>query len=205
MKSKANVIFSTQITPGGEEIDYFYNYDEFVIEKISVLIENKKLYVDQKIIEDIDSFKNQNNHRNNQENSNIIKNYEKNYEDLDYNISSICTIKNLDNSIFIEIPKSILDSKDNTILFKNSSQTPVVNKFKKRVRDSSPSSSLDKDDLFNDLDKYQEYNNRLIKTACETNKKSNSKIKLEDTSTIALSKKLNMGKVSDSREVKKFN
>lgn len=111
-----------------------YNYANFNIEKISVYIQNTTINIDKTSYENIDKFLNK-----------------------DEVATNSVTFKRINDSFFIEFPKSILTN----VL--PASQTPVVHKFKKRRRNASIDSSNS-----------NEFNH-ITKTACDTNKKINNR------------------------------
>ena len=146
-----------------------YIYDDFSVEKISVLIENKKIFITSKSYKDSEKLKFLEEKTSSDKSEYIAYQGDDvcDYENKT-NISTELVVKREQNSILIEIPKRILNL-DKLVDVENSSlgliQTP--NKFRKRNRRSS-------------LDSYKNTNNvsvsdynKFTKTACETSKKIN--------------------------------
>lgn len=128
-----------------------YDYQNFIVEKISVLIENKNIFVNKLQINNISHF------------SIEKSNFDKIPNNSNSNNSAI--YKRVGDSFIIEFSKSIVNVPLPL------SQTPVINKFKKRRRNDSENSN--------------DFSATLTKTACDTtSKKINNRKNLGESKVI---------------------
>lgn len=156
----------------------FYDYQTFNIEKNSVFINKGKLFHQKILIENpndllkiTESFTNYNYNASNSERIN------ENRKSCVSEKSDLCIVKQVEDRIFIELPKSILELHNN---FQKISHTPISNKKRRRNKSIGSKNS---DDI-------SEYSHKFSRTACETNKKS-SITKNIDTNNLQ-GKKLNL-------------
>ncbi len=154
--------------------DEFYAYDKFSIEKISVLIEDSKIFVDGRSFD----ANNKQSFLNSKHPSSSQTNYLKTNLDNENVI-----VKYFNESILIEIKRSEIFHNN---ISNNQIHTPSTTKFKKRIRNSSLDSDLSYF-TFNNKSDYKKCN----KTSCETSKKTNSVRKTDIPKEIG--KKLKMG------------
>jgi hypothetical protein len=144
------------------------NYENYAFEKISVLIENKQIFINRSdIIQRNDFLKSNSSNSNNKPNN------------MNSNLPSLInncpvTIKKIGDSMLIEIKKYALkDTKFET-------DTPNINRKRKRYK------SQDSDSSTNNLLVMPDY---FTKTACETVKRTKN---VKQTSKIIIGKKLNL-------------
>lgn len=143
----------------------FYNYEQFSIEKISIMIEDRKIKICKASFKDIEKIKFLREKISHFPYEIIIN------EDHVPSDNPSLIIRKENNSILLQISKSILNINSHSKDFINDSSipihTPVIHKFRKTNRKGSLD-SMNSQNTNNNISGY----NKFTKTACETNKKT---------------------------------